>query len=254
MNEVLLVLTGLLAGFIDAIAGGGGLITLPTLTLLLGAGAHAIGTNKIGGSVAAAMALFVYSRKGHTDWKRSLVFALWVALGAFAGSRVSPLIAPAGFRLILVVSCPLILWVVYRKDLWVEREAKTHTRKRGWRSVLETGVVFSGLACGFYDGLWGPGGGTFMFLALVFVGRLPLLTALAASKLANLVSALTALASYASGGWVHWHEGIVMASTMAIGAMMGAQQANRRAAQIVRPVLVTVVVLLLANLLFVFRG
>jgi uncharacterized membrane protein YfcA len=258
MNEVttslFLVIAGSLAGFIDAIAGGGGLITLPTLSLILGAGLPAIGTNKIGGATAAAMALFIYIRRGHMDLGRSFVFAIWVALGSLAGSRIAPLVPKAWFSGFLIISCPLILWVVYRKDLWVAREAKTHVSQRAvWKALTEPSVVFSGILCGFYDGIWGPGGGTFMFLALVFVARLPLLTALTAAKLANTGSALTALVSYSVGGWVHWREGITIASAMAVGAWFGAHQASRRAAEVVRPVLVIVVSLLVVSLLLTYR-
>jgi uncharacterized protein len=244
-----LVAAGLLAGFIDSIAGGGGLITLPALSLVLTAGPHAIGTNKVVGSLAALVALVVYSRGGHFDWRRSFSFAAWVGLGSLGGSLVARSLPLEVFRWLLFGTCPIILWVVWRKDFWVAREEVVHPHLRV-HAMLEPGIILSGLACGFYDGVWGPGGGTFMFLALLFVARLPLLTALAASKLANTCSAGVALVSYAQGGYVHWMTGLPMAIGVSVGALIGATHANRRAADAVRPALVGVVALLLARLAF----
>src|SRR5205823_6411427 len=125
---------------------------------------------------AAAVALFVFSRKGHFDFKKSLAFAAWVMVGAFTGSRLSPLVPPRAFFWILLFTCPLILWIVWEKDLWVAREMKhPHPREVG---PFSPSLVIAGLTCGLYDGIWGPGAGTFMMLALLFVARFPLLPAL----------------------------------------------------------------------------
>src|SRR4051812_17697004 len=113
---LLLIAAGLLAGFIDSIAGGGGLITLPALTLAVGAGPHAIGSNKIVGTTGALIALLVYLRAGHFDWRKSLVFAAWVGAGAYLGSRTAPFVPVTVFPWLLVATCPLILWIVWRKD------------------------------------------------------------------------------------------------------------------------------------------
>lgn len=244
------VLLGSLAGFIDSIAGGGGLVTLPTLTLLVGPGAHAIGSNKIVGTVGAFTALLVYSRGKHVDWSRSLAFTLWVGLGSMCGSLCSPLVPTWLFQYLLAATCPVILFIVWRKDLWVTRELVEHPAPRftGWLRLAEPRVLAAGLACGFYDGLWGPGGGTFMFLGLLFAVRMPLLAAIAASKFANTASAGTALLTYQLQGYVHWKEGLLVASGMTVGAFFGARFATRKASQAVRPVLVAVVILLLFRL------
>ncbi|HUP57740.1 MAG TPA: TSUP family transporter [Bdellovibrionota bacterium] len=245
-----LIAAGVVAGFIDAIAGGGGLITLPALATVIGPGVIAIGSNKIVGGMAALVALLVYMSRGHLDWGRSLAFTLWVALGSLAGSRVAPLIPPAWFPLFLAATCPLILWIVWKKDLWVAREASAHPKRR---SPWDAALVGSGLACGFYDGLWGPGGGTFMFLSLFFFAKLPLMVAIAGTKLANTASAFTSLASYALQGHVRWLEGGVLAVGVSIGGFMGARHANKQAARVVRPVLLVVVSLLIVKLLAEWR-
>jgi uncharacterized membrane protein YfcA len=250
MPSFLLALTGLVAGFVDSIAGGGGLITLPALTLLFGPGASVIGTNKIAGCMAAAMALVVYARKGHFDFKRSLAFTLWISIGSYLGSQISPLLPAPLFHWFLVITCPIILWIVFRKDLWVRSEnvVSTPLKSTKWLGLLEPGIFVSGILCGIYDGAWGPGAGTLMLLSLIFFARLPLFIALAASKLANACSAAVALASYASKGYVHWPEGICLAIGISLGAVVGAQCATQNASRIVRPVLASVVCLLLAKL------
>ena len=105
--------------------------------------------------------------------------------------------------------------------------------------------MIAGIAVGFYDGFFGPGGGTFMLLGLLWGVRLPLLEALLLSKLANTVSAGVSLVSYGIQGYVHPRYGIVMAIGMTVGGFMGAQLASKRAEKVVRPVLALVVVLLL---------
>lgn len=253
MHSLFLAAAGLLAGFIDSIAGGGGLITLPTLTLAVGAGPHAIGTNKIVGVTGALVALLVYLRGGHMRWGKSLAFTALVGVGSFCGSLTARLIPVAAFSWFLLLTCPLILWVVWRKDLWIAREAdQGHITLNGRSRLLRLGdpkILLTGLACGFYDGVWGPGGGTFMFLGLLFVVRLPILAALAAAKFSNTVSASVALVTYAAGGYVHWLTGATVALGMAIGAFCGARLASRSTATIIRPVLVAVVTLLIVKTL-----
>lgn len=244
------MIMGFIAGTIDSIAGGGGLITLPTLTLLVGPGAHAIGTNKIVGSIGAAMALAVYSRQHKIDWTVCIVFSVWIAAGSTLGGLATPHLPASVFKWLLLITCPLILWIVWRKDLWVAQEtAHTQPRKSSWRALFHLPILASGLAVGFYDGAWGPGGGTFMFLALLFIARMPLFQALAASKFANTCSATAALITYGSQGYVHVVPGLTVATGMAAGAFLGAKFATKRASRIVRPVLAIVVCLLLVKLI-----
>jgi uncharacterized membrane protein YfcA len=245
-----LIAAGLAAGFVDSIAGGGGLVSLPSLMLVVGPGAVAIGTNKIVGATGALVALVVYARRGHMDWRRSLAFAAWVGAGALTGSRVAPYAPARLFPLLLGITCPVILFIVWRRDLWLAQTSRAATTAgAGRHASFDPKVALVGLVCGFYDGVWGPGGGTFMFLGLHFFVGLPLVGALAAAKLANSASALVALASYAQGGFVRWHEGATLAVGMAAGALLGARAASRDAQRIVRPGLAIVALLLLVKVL-----
>jgi len=237
-SELLLVFAGLVAGSIDSIAGGGGLITLPVLSTLLEAGPHAIGTNKIVGFTGALMAFVVYLKKNPLHLKRGFSFVLSVGAGAVLGSLVSPFLPKIYFRYLLIAACPLVLWVVWNRQMFIQ-EVKDHARRR-------LGVLVSvGCAVGFYDGFFGPGGGTFMLLGLLWGVRLPLFEALLFSKLANTLSAGASLVSYGIQGFVHPRFGIIMAIGMSAGSYMGARLASKRAEKVVRPVLVLVVLLLL---------
>ena len=244
-TELLLFAAAALAGFIDAIAGGGGLILLPALSLIVGAGPSAIGSNKPAAAAMAGIALLVYARRGHLDWRLSGTFALMIALGSLAGSRLALLIPLAAFPWLLALACPLLLYVVWQKELWVPTGGDAEPQAP---RPFAPAVLISGLVCGVYDGAFGPGAGTFMFLSLLFFAHLPLLTSLAAAKLANTASALVALASYAESGHVHWHLGAIAAVGAIIGAYFGARQATEKAARIVRPALVVVVVLLVLRI------
>jgi uncharacterized membrane protein YfcA len=243
-----LPLFGIIAGFIDSIAGGGGLITLPVLTLALEPGPHAIGSNKIVGSVGALTALLVYLRKHPFPWKSSLGFMLGIVLGAFAGSLISPLIEKKYFNWILLAASPLILWLVIKRDALV-REIRSHqSRSRRENFQFHSKILISGLLCGIYDGALGPGGGTFMLLALIYANGLPLFEALVLSKLANTLSAGTSLLSYAEQGYVHWSEGSLVAGGMLIGAFVGSTLASKGAERIVRPMLIVVVVIFMIRI------
>lgn len=244
LSNVLLAAAGCLAGFIDSVAGGGGLITLPLAGLTLGLGPDAVGTNKIPGSVAALVALLVYWRKGHFEWRRSLGAAVLVWLGSFLGSRASPFFPPETFHWLLVATCPMVLWLVWRRDLWIRHELEKDAAAHNFAALKSWQFFLSCLGAGFYDGAWGPGGGTLMLLALFFVGRFPLLAAIAGSKLMNLGSAVVALASYAVNGHVHLYPGVWIAAGIGVGAFTGAQFASRDAVRLVRPVLLIVVALL----------
>ena len=248
-----LFITGLLAGGIDAIAGGGGLISLPILFFLVGAGPTAIGTNKVSAMMGAFVALMVYFRKGHMNWRKSILFALSVGMGSWIGSQLSPHMPQRAFLWILGMTCPLILVILWKKDLWINTQANLGASESDEINssvhFLSIGtVIVSGLVCGVYDGAWGPGAGTFMFLALTVFAKLSLLTAIAASKLANTLSGGVALMNYAAGGYVRWVDGAFLALGMSIGALVGATHASKHAAKVIRPVLAAVVGLLMIKL------
>ncbi len=242
-GQLLCVLGGFFAGFVDSIAGGGGLITLPLLALQFGIGPDAIGTNKIIGVSAALVALLVYARKGHLQWRAGAWFVASVGVGSLGGSLLLPHLRQEWIRWLLIGLLPFLLYVIWRKDRWAKISHKTvHQTK-------PAALIFSGLICGLYDGAIGPAGGTFMFLSLAFWANVPLLSALAIGKLANTVSAGTSLVSYSLQGFVHWQVGALVASGVIVGAFFGARLATKGAEKVVRPALAVVTVLLFLRLM-----
>jgi uncharacterized membrane protein YfcA len=214
-----LFLAGLVAGAIDSIAGGGGLITLPALLIHFGQAlpaAHSIGTNKIVGTLGALIALVVYLRKGWFQWRESAWFALFVGIGSWAGSHLTAHLPQIYFKILLWLVCPVIFYVIWNKDLWLKQFGRGVKGRSKFLPLV-------GLACGVYDGGFGPGGGTFMFLGLVFGVGLPIVAAMAASKFVNVVSAGTALVTFQSQGYVHWQVGLVTGLGMSVGAFLGAR-------------------------------
>ena len=237
-TDLVLMISGFVAGTIDSIAGGGGLITLPVLSEVLEPGAHAIGTNKIVGVAGALIAFLVYLQKQPLQLKKSLAFILAVGGGSFLGSLLNPMVPKIYFRYFLIAACPLVLWVVWNKQFLIQ-EVKEHLP----RPLIH--LILTGIAVGFYDGFFGPGGGTFMLIGLLWGVRLPLFEALLLSKLANTLSAGVSLISYGIQGYVHVRYGLITAFGMTVGGFLGAKFASNRAEKVVRPVLLGVVALLM---------
>lgn len=247
-SELILLPLGFLAGFIDSIAGGGGLISIPSLSLFMGLSPETVGTNKIAASIAAFIALLIYSRKGHLKIKESLYFSAWIMLGAFIGSSLNPLVPTYVFKIFLLITIPLVLWFIFNKKYWLPKQGPNIANTD--LSFFHFGLMFSGLANGIYDGMWGPGGGTFMLISLLYVLKLPLLPAIAISKFANTSSALMSLANYQYQGLVKWELGKYLGLGIGIGALVGASLASNKAEKIVRPVLFVVSMSLLIKTFF----
>ena len=257
LPEILLLIPGFIAGLIDSVAGGGGLITVPSLSLVVGAGAKAIGTNKMAAVCSSLAALAVYRSQGHVRIKGNRIFAILTGMGAALGALVSPSIPPDAYKGVLLTVCPIMLLLVYNKDLWTRREIEdreTHHadgQSSGKPKFSWTwGFWLAGLACGFYDGVAGPGGGTLMFISLFVIAKMPLVASIATAKVANLSSASVSLATFAVTGNVIWTKGVWVAVGISFGAFLGAKLATKRAAPVARIALLVAASLLILKLAF----
>jgi uncharacterized membrane protein YfcA len=209
--------------------------------MALGPGAGAIATNKVGALGAAGMALFVYARRHRLPWREGMPFLIAIVLGAICGSQFTSIIPSRAFGWILLLLCPIVLWMVWSKErLFADRPTDVAPRSK---------FFLAGYLVGVYDGFFGPGGGTFMLLALLMMTHLPLMEALALSKLANAVSAVGGLAGFAWHGHVQWGPGILGGACMMVGAFFGARFTSMRAVGAVRPALTVVVALLMGKIL-----
>ncbi|ACL64376.1 protein of unknown function DUF81 [Anaeromyxobacter dehalogenans 2CP-1] len=243
-----LTAVALLAGVVDAIAGGGGLLTLPAL-LWTGLPPHlALGTNK-GQSVFGSFAALVrFSRAGMVDGRRARVtFPLGLA-GSLAGAGLVLLVPPATLR-------PVVLALLAFAALFVGLRRGPPARPEGARregTPLVAGAI--ALAIGAYDGFFGPGTGTFLIVAFVALLGDGLARASAGAKVVNFASNLAAVALFSIKGVVVWRIAVPMAAAQLAGGWIGAHLAVRRGDALVRRTAVLVTLALAVKLAWDMRS
>lgn len=226
----------LLAGAVDAIGGGGGLITVPAL-LAVGLPPHmALATNKGQSVFGSFAALIRYTHAGLVDWAAARVaFPLAIvasALGAaLAMSLRSDVLGPT--ILVLLVAAALV--VTFARPAETNSAAAGSARRIVW--VMAVGAVLIGA----YDGFFGPGAGTLWIALYVGLARLPLARATADAKVVNFASNAAAMAIFARGGLVVWSVALPMAASQLVGGFLGAHLAVRRGDRFIRAVVLLVV-------------
>lgn len=236
-----LAFIGFITGLIDAIAGGGGLISVPAYMVVLGPTVEAVATNKVSAVASTLAALFIYRKKGFIDFKNFRFFLAYVFIGSVTGALSSSLMPALFYKIMPLVLIPLILFVLFQRHLWKETP---RVSKPKWVLVL------LGFICGFYDGIAGPGGGTLMFLSLFVFGGVPLYLSIGTAKLANVVSASSSFTTYLYLGKINWWVSIPATITIIIGALIGARFATKNAALYGRIALVVVSALLMAKMIY----
>lgn len=242
-HYALLFVAGLVAGTVDAIAGGGGLITLPTL---LGVGLPpplALGTNKLGSVFGTASATWSFARQGVVDVRECGRGVLFTAIGAVAGAAAVRLLDPALLgRAIPWLLAAIVCYMIFRPTLG---ETDRHHR-------MEAPAFYAlfGLALGFYDGFFGPGVGSFWTIAFVMLLGHNFLKAAAHTKVMNLTSNAASLAFFAVAGAVVVAPGLALAAGQIIGGRLGAHLAMTRGARFVRPIFLVMAVLTVAKLIW----
>lgn len=244
--EILLPLlfgTGFVAGLIDSIAGGGGLITVP---VLLGIGLPpqvALGTNKLQGSFGSGSAMLHFVRAGTVTLSDCRSGIFWTAIGAALGVwAVQRLDATLLKQLIPWLLAAIAIYTLLSPSLGAE---DYHARMRSGPFYL----VF-GLLIGFYDGFFGPGTGSFWTMALMMLLGCSMLRATAATKVMNFTSNFVALLFFLSAGQVRFAEGIVMGVGQFLGARVGSKLVIKRGTALIRPLFITMVLALVARLIY----
>jgi len=228
---LLLALAAFLAGFIDSIAGGGGLISVPALMLGGYSPVEALGTNKLQGLFGAGSATLTYAAKGHVDLSRQWRVAILSAAGGAIGALLATIVPGEVLRLVLpIVLIAIALYFALKPNMDdVDRTERI------------TPFVFGATivpAIGFYDGVFGPGTGSFFMLAFVALAGYGVLKATAHTKLLNFASNLGGFAVFAMVGAVAWKTGLVMGVAQFLGARLGAGLAIRKGARLIKPLLV----------------
>jgi uncharacterized membrane protein YfcA len=240
---LLLAVAAFCAGFIDSIAGGGGLITVPAL-LLAGYGpVTALGTNKLQGLFGAAAATHAYASKGHVDLAKQLPAAAFSFAGGAAGAALATVLPGEWLRLAL----PFLLVAI---ALYFALKPNMDDVDRAQRvTPFVFGMTVVPLI-GFYDGVFGPGTGSFFMLAFVTLAGYGVLKATAHTKFLNLASNLGGFAAFAVAGAVAWKIGLLMGICQIAGARVGASLAMKNGARIIKPLLVLTCVALVVRLMW----
>lgn len=244
MDILIVSLASLMAGLVDAIVGGGGLILLPALFAVFPQAAPAtlFGSNKSASIWGTAFASYQYSRKVQLRTSSLWPAAMAGLLGSLAGAWTVTQIDPGFLRKLLpILLALLLLYTLARKDL-----GRVHAPR--WTADHEARLAAGiGLLIGFYDGFFGPGTGSFLVFAFVRLLGYDFLNASAAAKLVNTATNFSALVLFALKGHVWWHLALAMALANVVGSLIGTRLALKHGAGFVRVAFMVVVLALVAK-------
>ncbi|SPL89822.1 Membrane protein, putative [[Actinomadura] parvosata subsp. kistnae] len=245
LDQILVLLVAAAgAGWVDAVVGGGGLLQLPALLITGMPTVEAMATNKFSSVFGTTSAAVAYARSTKVDRQVAVPGAalavLSAGLGAWAAASISAeVLRPA----VMVVLLAVAAFVTLRPSMGAVPVPHLRTRPRVLAAVLAAGVVIA-----FYDGIMGPGTGTFLIIAFTTILGLDFVSASASAKIINIGTNVGALLVFGVQGHVNWALGLGMAVCNVAGAQLGARMALRRGAAFVRVVLLCVVVAMVIRL------
>ena len=231
------------AGFVDAIGGGGGIISVPSY-LLAGLPPHfALGTNKLSSCIGTLVSTLRYVKHGYVNWGLGIPSVAAALLGAHLGTRLQLMLDENYLKYMLLVALPLVAVVMLRQKKLPEEPGQISVWKQ--RAI----VWSASLVLGAYDGFYGPGTGTFLLLIFCGLAKLDLRTASGNVKLVNLSSNIGAVATSFMAGKVLVPIGLIVAVFSIAGHYLGAGMTIKNGSKIVRPVIFTVLGLLAIKVL-----
>ena len=229
-----------LAGLVDAIGGGGGLISLPAY-LLAGVPVHnAIATNKLSSACGTSLTTVRFIRQGLVNWKIAVPTALLAILGSSLGAHLSMRMDEGVMQNILFVVLPVVAFVVMNPKLFKDREcAAPVLNARLWITALGSAFLI-----GMYDGFYGPGTGTFLIIAFTVFAGMDMRSANAQAKIINLTTNITSLTIFLLNGQVNIPLGLAGCGCSMLGGYIGSGLALKNGSKIVKPIILFVLVLL----------
>ena len=234
-----------LAGLVDAIGGGGGLISLPAY-LLAGVPMHnTIATNKLSSTCGTALTTVRFIRQGLVNWKIALPAIVFAILGSSLGANLSMRMDETIMEKILFVVLPLVAFIVMNPKLFRDKEAtELLLNRRLWITVIASAFII-----GIYDGLYGPGTGTFLIIAFTVFAKMDMRSANAQTKVINLTTNITSLVIFLINGQAFLLLGLAAAVCNMAGNYVGSSLALKQGSKITRPVIILVLALLFLKVL-----
>ena len=238
-----LFIAATIAGFIDAISGGGGLITIPVLLLAQVPPLHALATNKLQASFGSLTASLMALRRRLVHWSQVRMLFACSLIGAAAGAFALQFINPKTLDIVIpMVLVGIALYFLLAPNAGV-MESRPRVNKLIYQSTIVPGI-------GFYDGMFGPGTGSFFSLAGVALRGQDLITATANAKVLNFASNIASLMVFIAGGKIVWAAGGAMVAGQIIGAWGGSHAMVRGGVRLIRPLIVIVCVVMLGRYLW----
>lgn len=238
-----------LAGFVDAIGGGGGLISLPAY-LMVGIPAHfAVGTNKLSSAMGTIVATLEFMRSGYVRVKLAVFSVLAAIVGSSFGANMALHISDYYFRLILLIVLPItaLYLLLNRHSLHSQlADSKPLTLSQFVATILIS------VSLGAWDGFYGPGTGTFLILTLVGIAHLPINLAAGNTKVINLTTNVCALAVFLMNGKVLIWLGLTAGAFSILGNFLGASYYKKYGSAIARPIIIVVLVIFFAKTVWEF--
>ena len=233
-----------LGGFVDAVAGGGGLISLPAYMIAGLSPIDAIGTNKFSASCGTFVATMRYSRCGFIHWKELVPAIVSALIGSWIGARLALLIENDIFKIFMLIVLPITAIFVLNKRALSKYRAPFPGRKT---SAI---IALLALFMGAYDGFYGPGTGTFLMLLLVCVAHVGMQEAVGSTKVINLSTNLASLSVYIVHGKVLFPLALVAALFGIAGNYIGARYFTRKGTGFVKPLIIFVLTIFFVKLCF----
>lgn len=239
---IFLLAASFFAGFVDSIAGGGGLIQLPALLIGLPKSetAEVLGTNKLSAVFGTTTAAALYSKEIKPDPKVLIAMGAPAFLGSAGGAVLASKIPTSSMRpMVLVLLIVVAIYTWFKPDLGKFENLRHHSTRRVQIAALAGAVI------GFYDGIFGPGTGSFLMLILVASLGYAFITASAIAKVVNVATNVGAILVFGVHGAVIWQIGIIMGAANITGAVIGSRLAIKGGSTLVRKVFLVVTIALI---------
>lgn len=243
---VLLICCGVfLAAFMDSIAGGGGIISVPTYLIAFhGLPTYfALGTNKVSAGIGTAISTARFIKNGYVKWSLAIPSILLALVGSMGGTWLQHHTPDVVLKYLLLFVLPVVAFVTLRNRSWPDEPGEITFAK-------QAAIVWAAsLIIGAYDGYYGPGTGTFLMIIFVRLAKLDTRTASGGVKVVNLSSNIGSMYTAWRAGYVYWGIGLIAALASILGNWLGAGLALKNGSKIVRPTVIVVLVLLTVKVL-----